>query len=78
MKTNALYYGDNLIWLQNKEYFPDKSIDLIYLDPPFNSNADYNLIFNERFPRTSSSSNRYGNFAHFKLLCFGYSYRNQH
>lgn len=47
MKTNVLYYGDNLVWLRNPKYFPDESIDLIYLDPPFNSNADYNVIFNE-------------------------------
>lgn len=47
MKANALYYGDNLIWLRDHKYFPDESVDLIYLDPPFNSNADYNLIFNE-------------------------------
>jgi len=44
---NALYYGDNLTWLRNHDIFPNDSIDLIYLDPPFNSNADYNVIFNE-------------------------------
>ncbi len=32
---NTLFYGDNLPIL--REYFPDESIDLIYLDPPFNS-----------------------------------------
>lgn len=48
VKTNALYYGDNLIWLKNHNYFPSDSIDLIYLDPPFNSNADYNILFNEK------------------------------
>ena len=47
MKTNALFYGDNLVWLRDHRYFPDESVDLIYLDPPFNSKADYNLIFNE-------------------------------
>ncbi len=47
MKTNILYYGDNLVWLRNHDYFPSESVDLIYLDPPFNSNADYNVIFNE-------------------------------
>lgn len=45
--VNALYYGDNLIWLRDYKHFPDESIDLIYLDPPFNSNADYNVIFTE-------------------------------
>jgi len=47
MATNFLYYGDNLKWLRDRKYFPDESIDLIYLDPPFNSNVDYNVIFNE-------------------------------
>ncbi len=47
MKTNILYYGDNLVWLKDHKYFPDESVDLIYLDPPFNSSADYNVIFNE-------------------------------
>jgi DNA modification methylase len=44
---NALYYGDNLRWLRDHDIFPNDSIDLIYLDPPFNSNTDYNVIFNE-------------------------------
>jgi site-specific DNA-methyltransferase (adenine-specific) len=47
VETNALFYGDNLVWLRDHKYFPDESVDLIYLDPPFNSKADYNLIFNE-------------------------------
>jgi site-specific DNA-methyltransferase (adenine-specific) len=29
------------------EDFPDASVDLVYLDPPFNSNADYNVLFHE-------------------------------
>jgi len=44
---NKLYYGDNLLWLQDHDHFPNESIDLIYLDPPFNSKADYNVIFTE-------------------------------
>ncbi len=44
---NTLYYGDNLVWLRDKKYFPDEFVDLIYLDPPFNSKADYNLLFKE-------------------------------
>lgn len=40
---NALYYGDNLKVL--RESIPDQSVDLIYLDPPFNSNASYNVLF---------------------------------
>jgi site-specific DNA-methyltransferase (adenine-specific) len=43
--TNTLYYGDNLPILKN--YIGDESIDLIYLDPPFNSNQDYNVLFHE-------------------------------
>lgn len=40
---NAFYFGDNLYIL--REYIPDESVDLIYLDPPFNSNSNYNLLF---------------------------------
>jgi site-specific DNA-methyltransferase (adenine-specific) len=43
--VNKLFYGDNLVVLRNREQFPDKCADLIYLDPPFNSNADYNVLF---------------------------------
>ena len=42
---NRLYYGDNLDILRNREYFPDECVDLIYLDPPFNSNRNYNVLF---------------------------------
>ena len=42
---NRLYYGDNLEILRNSEYFPDECVDLIYLDPPFNSNRNYNVLF---------------------------------
>lgn len=47
MQTNVLYYGDNLVWLRDRKYFPDEFVDLIYLDPPFNSNVDYNVLFKE-------------------------------
>jgi site-specific DNA-methyltransferase (adenine-specific) len=43
--TNMLFYGDNLEVL--RKYFPSESVDLIYLDPPFNSKADYNILFKE-------------------------------
>jgi site-specific DNA-methyltransferase (adenine-specific) len=43
--SNALYYGDNLDVL--RESFADASVDLIYLDPPFNSKQDYNRLFRE-------------------------------
>ena len=51
MDTNVLYYGDNLEIL--RKYIPDESVDLIYLDPPFNSNADYNILFKERSGKES-------------------------
>ena len=46
MDQNTLYYGDNLDIL--RRYVEDESVDLIYLDPPFNSNADYNVLFAEK------------------------------
>jgi len=45
MEGNTLYYGDNLDIL--RRYLPDESVDLIYLDPPFNSQQAYNVIFAE-------------------------------
>lgn len=41
--TNLLYYGDNLDVL--RRHLKDESVDLVYLDPPFNSNANYNVLF---------------------------------
>src|SRR3954469_3715949 len=43
---NQLYYGDNLDVL--RLHIADESVDLVYLDPPFNSNANYNVLFAER------------------------------
>ena len=40
---NTLYYGDNLKIL--RDYIKDESVDLVYLDPPFNSNRNYNVLF---------------------------------
>jgi 16S rRNA G966 N2-methylase RsmD len=40
---NTLYYGDNLRVLP--QYVKDESVDLIYLDPPFNSKAAYNVLY---------------------------------
>jgi site-specific DNA-methyltransferase (adenine-specific) len=42
---NTLYYGDNLGYLREMDC---ESVDLIYLDPPFNSNANYNLLFKSK------------------------------
>jgi 16S rRNA G966 N2-methylase RsmD len=44
--VNTLYYGDNLDIL--RRYVKDESVDLIYLDPPFKSNQDYNVLFAEQ------------------------------
>ena len=46
MHGNALYYGDNLDIL--RRHIPGESVDLVYLDPPFNSNATYNVLFAEK------------------------------
>ena len=50
---NKLYYGDNLEVL--KRYVKDESVDLVYLDPPFNSRQDYNVLFAEKDGSQSSS-----------------------
>ena len=42
---NTLYYGDNLDVL--REHIKDESVDLVYLDPPFNSSRGYNVLFQE-------------------------------
>jgi 16S rRNA G966 N2-methylase RsmD len=46
MADNKLYYGDNLEVL--RRYVKDESVDLVYLDPPFNSRQDYNVLFAEK------------------------------
>jgi len=40
---NTLFYGDNLYIV--RDYIPDESVDLVYLDPPFNSKRTYNVLF---------------------------------
>ncbi len=45
-KTNYLYYGDNLDVL--RQHIKAETVDLVYLDPPFNSNATYNVLFAEQ------------------------------
>jgi site-specific DNA-methyltransferase (adenine-specific) len=52
-QKNRLYYGDNLEVLQR--YIKDESVDLVYLDPPFNSRQDYNVLFAEKDGSQSSS-----------------------
>jgi site-specific DNA-methyltransferase (adenine-specific) len=53
---NHLYYGDNLDVL--RRYVKDESVDLVYLDPPFNSRQDYNVLFAEKDGSQSSSQIR--------------------
>lgn len=51
--SGTLFFGDNLPIM--REHIPDESIDLIYLDPPFNSNADYNILFEDESGRAAPS-----------------------
>ena len=51
---NQLYFGDNLDILQG-QHIPAGSVDLIYLDPPFNSNATYNVLFAEKSGEKSAA-----------------------
>lgn len=50
---NTLFYGDNLAIL--RDYVPSGSIDLIYLDPPFNSNRSYNVLFADESGKESDA-----------------------
>ena len=43
---NSLYYGDNLDI--PRRHVKDESVDLVYLDPPFNNARNYNLLFKEK------------------------------
>jgi site-specific DNA-methyltransferase (adenine-specific) len=51
-RSNLLYYGNNLPIL--RDYLESGSVDLIYLDPPFNSNADYNVLFEDHGQRSTA------------------------
>ena len=52
-QPNQLFYGDNLAVL--RDHIPSNSVDLIYLDPPFNSRQDYNVLFAEKDGARSAS-----------------------
>lgn len=56
MLENTLFYGDNLLIMQ--EHLPDESVDLIYLDPPFNSNRNYSVLFKDESGQESESQIR--------------------
>ena len=61
-----LYYGDNLEIMRN--HVRDESIDLIYLDPPFNSQSNYNVLFKEKSGELSVSQIKaFGDFWHWDL-----------
>ena len=53
--SNTLFYGDNLDILRDPGYFPDECVDLIYLDPPFNSNRSYSVLFKDESGRESQA-----------------------
>ena len=46
---NRLYFGDNLRWLSDRKEFPDASVDLVYLDPPFNSKMRIEAAYAGRY-----------------------------
>ena len=52
-EKNKLYYGDNLEVL--RMHVKDESVDLVYLDPPFNSRQDYSVLFAEKDGSKSSA-----------------------
>jgi site-specific DNA-methyltransferase (adenine-specific) len=51
---NKLFFGDNIDILRHPAYIPNESVDLVYLDPPFNSNADYNVLFSDHSGRSTA------------------------
>jgi site-specific DNA-methyltransferase (adenine-specific) len=53
---NRLYYGDNLTVLRG--VIDDECVDLVYLDPPFNSQATYNVLFRKHGRRAIASADR--------------------
>lgn len=53
LDKNTLFYGDNLPIL--RDHLSDESVDLIYLDPPFNSNRNYNVLFKDESGKDSES-----------------------
>jgi DNA modification methylase len=55
---NLLYYGDNLDVL--RQHIKDETVDLVYLDPPFNSNQDYNVLFAEHGVKAAAQIKAFG------------------
>lgn len=56
LAENLLFYGDNLDVL--RRYLKDETVDLVYLDPPFNSQQDYNVLFAEKSGEKASAQIR--------------------
>lgn len=52
-RKNQLFFGDNLDVL--RRHVADESVDLVYLDPPFNSAANYNVLFQEKSGEQSAA-----------------------
>ena len=52
---NTLYYVDNLKIL--RDYIKDETVDLVYLDSPFNSNRNYNVLFKDESGTEAESQN---------------------
>ena len=50
---NTLFYGDNLPIV--REHIADETVDLVYLDPPFNSNRVYNVLFKDESGKDSEA-----------------------
>lgn len=53
ISSNTLFYGDNLPIL--REHIADESVDLVYLDPPFNSSRSYNVLFHDEKGREADA-----------------------
>jgi DNA modification methylase len=70
INMNTLFYGDNLPIL--RDYIADESVDLVYLDPPFNSNRGYNVLFRDESGIESESQIQAFDDIGYRLAgCFG-------
>ena len=71
MDTNLLYYGDNLDVL--RRHVKDESVDLVYLDPPFNSNASYNILFGDHGTKSAAQISAFEDTWHWdEAAAYGY------
>jgi site-specific DNA-methyltransferase (adenine-specific) len=73
---NKLYFGDNLKIL--REYVTEASVDLIYLDPPFNPSATYNVLFKKDVAQGPlSGPAAFQVFPAAQITTFGETYRGE-